>query len=115
MKNTSYIPKRWTNQAIYCYMRGCICEGCSYNIPLESIKQCQTKNAVLELVRILGKPKENILLAEQGLRRCACCGQIKRLDEYHSHDGVYDYSYCKKCSNAKGAIYRAKRKLLKGA
>lgn len=110
MKNTSYEPKRWTKQAIYCYTIGCVCEKCSYNIPLESTKICHTKEAVLELVRILGKPEENLLLAEKGLRRCKCCGKIKRLEEYHHHDGVYNYSYCAKCSNAKGAMYRAKKK-----
>lgn len=48
--------KRWTEAAIYCYERHCICEGCTYNEILST--QCVMKHTVLALYRKLGKPNK---------------------------------------------------------
>ena len=49
--------RRWTNTALECYKRGCVCEGCWYTDFFNSSSQkCQMKASVLELVRVLGKP-----------------------------------------------------------
>jgi len=49
--------RRWTNTAIECYKRGCVCNGCFYNDFFNQPSQkCQMKASVLELVRVLGKP-----------------------------------------------------------
>lgn len=49
--------RRWTNTALECYKRGCICEGCFYADFFNGTSQrCQMKASVLELVRVLGKP-----------------------------------------------------------
>lgn len=48
----------WTEGAIYCYKRGCNCQGCYMNDLIESTP-CRMKNAVLELVRKFGKPPED--------------------------------------------------------
>lgn len=108
-----YKTARWTEQAIYCYLRGCKCKGCSYNIKLESIKKCHMKASVLETVRVLGKPKENVILFEQGLKRCSKCGKIKKLEEYHANkrDGKNGKaSYCMQCQNEASRAYRARKK-----
>ena len=109
MRNTNYEPKKWTKQAIYCYLRGCVCEGCSYNINLESIDKCQTKYSVIKLVRIKGLPKENLLLESKGLRRCSCCKKIKKLEEFHNtNNRLYGCYYCRECANKKCETYRKK-------
>ena len=48
----SIAVRRWTNTALECYVRGCVCEGCFYTDFL--------KASVLELVRVLGKPNVEI-------------------------------------------------------
>ena len=96
----------WTNQAVYCYMRNGQCKGCIYNIPLESIEECQTKFIIKEILSRKGKPKENLILAEYGLKRCAICKKIKKFEDFHNSQ----YSYCAECSNLKGKIYREKVK-----
>ena len=49
--------RRWTNTALECYKRGCVCEGCFYtDFFANSSQKCQMKSSVLELVRVLGKP-----------------------------------------------------------
>jgi len=50
---------RWTDTAIDCYNRGCVCEGCRiYEEYFRGTKQkCQMKRAVLESVRLFGAPK----------------------------------------------------------
>ena len=54
-RNTSV--RRWTNIAIDCYSRGCVCNGCFYNAFFkDSPHKCQMKSTVLELVRVLGTP-----------------------------------------------------------
>ena len=57
MTNNIYAAA-WTEGSIYCYKRGCNCQGCYMNDLLESIP-CRMKKAVLELVRKFGKPPEN--------------------------------------------------------
>lgn len=44
----------WTEQAIFCYERGCRCEGCYMREILEC--ECQMKAAVFEIVRLHGAP-----------------------------------------------------------
>ena len=46
----------WSTDAINCYKRGCICEGCPIREMIKSIDRCQMKATVLELVRIHGIP-----------------------------------------------------------
>lgn len=49
--------RRWTTTALECYKRQCSCNGCFYNAFFSSSSQkCQMKAAVLELVRVIGKP-----------------------------------------------------------
>jgi hypothetical protein len=49
--------RRWTQTAIDCYKRGCVCSGCFYyDFFKESPQKCQMKATVLELVRVLGRP-----------------------------------------------------------
>lgn len=50
--------KRWTKIAEECYFRGCACRGCYYEeFFLKSNQRCKMKATVLELVKVLGKPK----------------------------------------------------------
>ena len=52
--------RRWTDIAIDCYSRGCVCQGCFYkNFFKDSPQKCQMKSTVLELVRIIGVPQTN--------------------------------------------------------
>ena len=64
LKPDSYMFEKWTRQAVECYERKCICEGCvledlcakqSRNNPLELIPM---KWSVLMLVRRLGEPNK---------------------------------------------------------
>lgn len=50
--------RRWTQAAIYCYERGCVCSDCFYKTNMDS--KCQMKVSVLNLVRIFGKPERSI-------------------------------------------------------
>ena len=53
----SIAVRRWTNTALDCYKRGCVCEGCFYNDFFNGTShRCQMKAAVLDLVRVIGKP-----------------------------------------------------------
>lgn len=69
-KQAQFTVRRWTNAAIECFSRGCVCEDCFYNEffkTAESKKQCQMKFIVLESVRVLGKPesvKEKTIIKE---------------------------------------------------
>lgn len=57
----SIAVRRWTNTALECYKRGCVCEGCFYTDFFNGTAQkCQMKASVLELVRVLGKPDVDI-------------------------------------------------------
>ena len=50
--------RRWTNTALECYKRGCVCDGCFYRDFFNgSSQKCQMKASVLELVRVLRKPE----------------------------------------------------------
>lgn len=47
----------WTQGAVECYSRGCVCEGCE---TFELIgKKCQMKKAVIQLVASCGKPSDD--------------------------------------------------------
>lgn len=46
----------WTDTSIFCYYRGCRCDGCYIKEILES--ECKMKPAVIELVRKFGAPNE---------------------------------------------------------
>ena len=49
--------RRWTQTALECYKRGCVCDGCFYKDFFSSATQrCQMKASVLELVRTIGTP-----------------------------------------------------------
>lgn len=53
----SIAVRRWTNTALECYKRGCVCEGCFYTDFFNGTSQkCQMKASVLELVRVIGTP-----------------------------------------------------------
>lgn len=47
---------RWTESAIDCYERGCVCNGCFMTKILET--RCLMKSTVIALVRKFGKPKK---------------------------------------------------------
>ena len=49
--------KTWTKGSIFCYERGCNCNGCFVKDLITS-QPCIMKNAVIELVKKLGKPPE---------------------------------------------------------
>lgn len=48
--------QRWTQSAIECYKRKCICKDCPIKKILLSQK-CQMKKCVLELVKVFGRPE----------------------------------------------------------
>lgn len=48
--------RRWTKAAVYCYRRGCVCDGCYYKNVLET--ECSMKLSVLKLYRVLGEPQD---------------------------------------------------------
>ncbi len=52
-------PRGWSKEGIYCFKRRCVCEGCKYNGTFESIKHCQMKASVLEMVRRFGIPSKD--------------------------------------------------------
>ena len=43
-----------------CYLRNCACDGCVYRL-LETNKHCCMKAIVLEMIRIYGKPSEELI------------------------------------------------------
>lgn len=47
----------WTESAIECYERGCVCENCPIPHPTDS---CSMKSFVLMLVKVLGNPNQAI-------------------------------------------------------
>ena len=51
----NYREPHWTYDAICCYKRGCVCRNC----PMSNLigKQCQLKGLVIELVRVIGRPR----------------------------------------------------------
>ena len=58
-KTTS--QRRWSESAIMCYKRGCVCNGCFYEEFFRNSGtkvKCQMKAAVIELMRTIGKPPE---------------------------------------------------------
>ena len=111
LKKQAYMPRRWTKQAIHCYKIGGVCSKCLYYVELESTDVCQVKNAVIELVRVLGKPDEYWLLLEDDLKRCKICGKIKHLDEFNAAGSPSKSTYCKKCSAKIGTEWRKNAKI----
>lgn len=47
-------PKRWTQDALYCYERNSLCKGCKFKAILET--PCRLKLVVGKLLVELGKP-----------------------------------------------------------
>ena len=54
--------KNWTQTAVDCYMLGCVCSKCNiYKFYfLNSGGKCKMKDTVIELVRRLGAPKDEV-------------------------------------------------------
>ena len=54
------LSKSWTPTAVECYKIGCNCSRCGlYKLYFkDSIYKCKMKETVIELVRTIGKPKE---------------------------------------------------------
>lgn len=49
--------ERWSTDAVNCYKRGCICEGCPIKEIVTSLNnKCQMKASVLKLVKRYGIP-----------------------------------------------------------
>lgn len=57
MRLNVLVPKyrRWSEGAIYCHNRGCVCENCP--IATYMSEKCRMKEAVLYLIREIGKPQ----------------------------------------------------------
>ena len=53
----------WSESAIACYKRGCICEGCDIPHPTED--KCMMKSVVLDLSRRIESPEEYIRKQEE--------------------------------------------------
>lgn len=53
----------WSESAIECYKRGCICEGCDIPHPTED--KCMMKSVVLDLSRRIESPEEYIRKQEE--------------------------------------------------
>ena len=50
--------RRWTYQAIECYLNRLNCGAC--NLPIDIKEKCRMKACVLELVKIFGKPETKL-------------------------------------------------------
>lgn len=59
--------EKWTESAIDCYERGCVCEGCFMKLVLET--RCVMKATVIELVRRFGIPKKPEEITAQWLEK----------------------------------------------
>ena len=57
--NYNTYAQKWTEDAKFCYERGCTCTGCYMRELLEST-ECNLKRAVLILVKKFGKPPEHL-------------------------------------------------------
>lgn len=49
-------PRRWTQGALDCFSIGCQCRYCPIKVLLGR-RKCEMKGAVVELVRLFGKPE----------------------------------------------------------
>jgi len=58
MQLLEYYPRitHWTEEALNCYRRNCVCKGCILKEAYFQNKECLMKLAVLESVRKLGRP-----------------------------------------------------------
>ena len=54
------VLRRWTDCAIECYLRSCVCENCFFNTSLKSTK-CKLKAVVVMLVAKYGVPTKERL------------------------------------------------------
>lgn len=54
---SNQFAKKWTEGSIFCYRRGCNCQGCFVKDLIES-QECEMKRAVFTLVRKFGAPPE---------------------------------------------------------
>lgn len=55
-KQVPSLYRRWTDGAVECYSRGCVCDGC---IMRDIFKwSCQMKKTVSNLVKYHGAPKK---------------------------------------------------------
>jgi len=54
--------RRWTKAAVDCYKRGCICKNCFFHETYFKHYRsgCFMKFTVIELVRVLERPKDNL-------------------------------------------------------
>ena len=54
------LTRRWTETAVECYQRGCVCRGCEIfeKYFSKSKNSCKMKTCVLELVRKHGAPQK---------------------------------------------------------
>ena len=50
-------PQRWTYTAKKCYNIGCVCYKCDA-VPDDIKAKCRMKYSVIQLVRNIGRPKE---------------------------------------------------------
>lgn len=55
---SEYYPAidRWTEEALNCYKRDCICKGCEIKELYFKDRECFMKTAVVATVRKIGKP-----------------------------------------------------------
>lgn len=76
--------RRWTIDALDCYKRGCICEGCFFDDFFRNggtRQKCQMKAAVLELVRVVGVPEglqRNDIIPEDKIKQAVISKKIKK-------------------------------------
>lgn len=60
-------PQRWSDAAVICHERGCVCDGCQFSIYFRNGEKCHMKATVLELVRTVGVPNsENTISYYEG-------------------------------------------------
>lgn len=75
--------RHWTQGAVECYKRGCVCKGCE---TFELIgNQCRMKAAVIELVKNVGPPPDNFKEKDEYSRR-----EINSLELTASETNVRD-------------------------
>ena len=66
-------PKQWTDGSIFCYKRGCNCDGCFVRDLITS-QRCYMKVAVIELVKKYGAPLDGLTKREQSVINAILAG-----------------------------------------
>ena len=84
--------KMWTDGAIFCYERGCNCNGC-FVADIITSQSCLMKNAVLELVRKFGKPYEDTEKIEYSERELKVIELIKQGKDRFDIEKIMNFSY----------------------